>query len=62
MLLLLVLIGQLAMRESRIAARPASRKRQATACTEPADARRNRRIELCAAWNRSAVSDGDLNR
>src|SRR5258708_2579260 len=57
---LLVLLGQLAMRASSIAAHPASRKRQATECTEPADARRNRRIERCTARNRSAVSDSSV--
>ena len=39
---------------------PRTKKRQATACTEPADGRRNRRIERCTAWNRSAVSDSSV--
>jgi thiamine biosynthesis lipoprotein ApbE len=56
----LSLLGWLAMRMVRIAARPASRKRQATTCTETADARRNRRIERGTAWNRSAVSDSSV--
>ena len=45
-------------RDARITHRcpPRIKKRQATACTEPADARRNRRIELGTAWNRSAGS------